>query len=123
MVKKLFAKKKAAFRQEMPSWEEIVAHMQNQTPTYITDTVVRRFVSQDGAKQILILRSAHGYYKISYLQIALWDEDRWRATGNGCYPAWWNPVASPLNSPSFYGTEEEAVSAAVQSPEYQADFA
>ena len=64
LLDKLFPKKHAIVHREMPSWEEIVAHMQGKELSFFADTIVRVIDSKDHAKRVIILRSDHGYYKI-----------------------------------------------------------
>lgn len=122
--RRFFPKKKRTQPVQMPAWDEIVAHMQEEVSSFVTDTVVRRFVSRDMAKRILILRSEHGYYKTAYEEISVLDPEEWNFFRHGAvaYPAWWNPTASTLNNASFYGSEDEALRAATDSPEYKTYF-
>ena len=120
----LFPKKQPVFRREMPTWEEIVEHMQGENPSFTADTAVRIFLSKDSTKRIIILQSDHGYYKTVYEEIRVWDEDEWNYFCNDPdrYPAWWEPVTSSINSKSFYGTEDDAIKAVTNSHEYKMYF-
>lgn len=77
LLDKLLPKKHAIVHREMPSWEEIVAHMQGKELSFFADTIVRVIDSKDHAKRVIILRSDHGYYKTVYEEIRVWDEDEW----------------------------------------------
>ena len=125
LLDKLFPKKQPVFRREMPTWEEILNHMQGEEPAFYADAVVRIFLSKDRAKRIIILQSDHGYYKTVYEEIRVWDEDEWNYFCNDPdrYPAWWEPVTSSINSKSFYGTEDDAIKAITESHEYEMYFA
>ena len=123
LLDKLFPKKHAIVRREMPSWEEIVSHMQGQELSFFTDTIVRVIPSKDRAQRIILLQSNHGFYKIVFEEICVWDEEEWNCCGDsGRYPAWWEPVDAPF-SRSIYGTQEEAIHGVMESHEYKAYFA
>ena len=77
LLDKLFPKKQPVYRQKMPTWDEIIEHMQGQELSFFADTIVQVFLSKDRSKRILILRSDHGYYKTVYEEIHVWDEDEW----------------------------------------------
>ena len=125
LLDKLLPKKHAIVHREMPSWEEIVAHMQDKELSFFADTIVRVIDSKDHAKRVIILRSDHGYYKTVYEEIRVWDEDEWNNFCNDPdrYPAYWEPVDSSINTKSFYGTEEDAIKAITESHEYEMYFA
>ena len=110
LLDKLFPKKQPVCLREMPTWDEIVEHLQGEKPFFFADTAVRTFLSKDRAKRIIILQSAHGYYKTAYEEIRVLDEDEWNYFCNDPdrYPAWWEPVDSSINCKSFYGTEDDA---------------
>ena len=120
----LFPKKQPVFRREMPTWEEILDHMQGEEPVFFADAVVCIILSKDRAKRIIILQSDHGYYKTVYEEIRVWDEDEWNYFCNdpNRYPARWEPVTSSINSKSFYGTEDDAIKAVTNSHEYKMYF-
>ena len=124
LLDKLFPKKHTIVQREMPSWEEIVAHMQGKELSFFADTIVRVMDSRDHAKRVIILRSDHGYYKTVYEEIRVWDEDEWNYFSNDPdrYPAYWEPVDSSINTKSFYGTEEDAIKAVAESHEYKLYF-
>ena len=123
LLDKLFSKKQPVYRQKMPTWDEIIEHMQGQDLSFFADTIVQVFLSKDRSKRILILRSDHGYYKTVYEEIRVWDEDEWSYFCNDPdrYPAWWEPVDAPF-SRSIYGTQEEAIHGVMESHEYKAYF-
>ena len=123
LLDKLFPKKHAIVRREMPSWEEIVSHMQGQELSFFADTIVRVIPSKDRAQRIILLQSNHGFYKIVFEEIRVWDEEKWNCCGDSSrYPAWWEPVDAPF-SRSIYGTQEEAIHGVMESHEYKAYFA
>ena len=124
LLNRLFQKKHAC-RREMPSWEQIVAHMQGKELSFFADAIVRIIDSEDHSKRIIILRSDHGYYKTVYEELCVWDEDEWNYFCNNSdrYPAYWNPVESSINSISFYAMEEDAIKAVEESHEYKMYFA
>ena len=77
LLDKLFPPKRSVCRSEMPTWDEIVEHMQGKELSFFADTAVRIFLSKDKAKRIIILQSDHGYYKTVYEEIRVWAEDEW----------------------------------------------
>ena len=121
LLEKLFPKKHAIAHREMPSWEEIVAHMQGKELSFFADTIVRVIDSKDHTKRVIILQSDQRYYKTTYEEIHVWDEDEWNYFCNDPdrYPAYWEPVDSSINTKSFYGTEEDAIKAITDSREYK----
>ena len=123
-LNKLFPKKQPASRREIPPMEEIVEHMQGQELSFFADTVVRVIPSKDRTKRIILLQSEHGYFKAIYEEIHVWDEDEWNYFCNDLdrYPAWWEPVASSINSNSFFGTEDDIAKAVMDSKEYKTYF-
>lgn len=125
LLKKFFSMKQPIYRREMPTWEEIVDHMQDKELSCFADTIVRIILSKDRAKRIIIFQSDHGYYKTAYEEIRILDEDEWNFFCNtpDRYPAYWGRVASSINSKSFYGTEDDAVAAIADSHEYKTYFA
>ena len=124
LLDKLFPKKSPVIRREMPTWEEIVEHMQGKETAFFADTIVRIIKSKDRAKRVIILWSDHGYYRTVYEEIRVLDEDEWNYFGNDPdrYLAWWEPVSSSINSKSFYGTEDDALKAITGSHEYKMYF-
>ena len=125
LLDKLFPKKQPDCRREMPTWEEIVDHMQGKDMSFLADTIVRIILSKDRAKRIIIFRSDQGYYKTLYEEIRVWDEDEWIYFCNdpNRYPAYWESVESSINNKSFYGTEEDTIKAVTESHEYKMYFA
>ena len=125
LLDKLFPKKLTVAHRKIPSWEEIVSHMQGKELSFFADTIVRVIDSKDHAKRVLILRSDHGYYKTVYEEIRVWDKDEWNYFYNDPdrYPAYWEPIDSSINTKSFYGTEEDAIQAITESHEYKMYFA
>ena len=125
LLDKLFPKKRTVAHRKIPSWEEIVSHMQGKELSFFAYTIVRVIDSKDHAKRVFILRSDHGYYKTVYEEIRVWDEDEWNYFYNDPdrYPAYWEPVDSSINTKSFYGTEEDAIQAITESHEYKMYFA
>ena len=121
---KLFCRKHASSCPSIPPMDEIVAYMQDIELSFFSDSIVRILSSSDRTKRIVILQSDHGYYKTVYEELQLWDEDEWNYFANdpNKYPAYWNPVDSPINSNSFYGTEDEAFAAITSSKEFQTYF-
>lgn len=119
-------KKQPPCRREMPTWEEIVDHMQGKgLSSFVADAIVRVLVSKDRTKRIVILRR-NGYYLSAYQEIRAWDEDEWNAFSRDpdSLPGYWEGSAvSSFSGHSLYGTEEEAMREIAASPEYKMYFA
>ena len=124
LLDRLFSKKQPVSRREIPSWDEVVTHMQDKGLSFSSDTIARIIHSKDHSKRVIILRSDHGYFKTVYEEICVWDEDEWNYFYNNPtgYPAYWNLAESSINSNSFYGTEEDAIKAIAESYEYKMFF-
>ncbi len=124
MFKKTFHTKERKPVPPLPTWEEIVDHMQGQGLSCFIDKVADVLVSPDRSKRILILQSENGYYKTVYEAIRIFDEDEWAyfSQDPGRYPAWWVPVDSSINTKSVYASEAEALKEIQSAPEYQAYF-
>ena len=124
LLDRISPKKQPSHQRKMPTWEEIVNHMQNKELSFFADTVVRVISSKDRAKRVILMQSDHGYYKVVYERICVMDEDEWNYFCNDPdkYPAWWEPVVSSINSKSFYGTEDDAINAVIESHEYKTYF-
>ena len=124
LLDKLFPKKKPVCRREMPTWDEVVAHMQDKELSFLSHTIVRTFSSRDKAKRIILLQSDHGYYKAVYQKIRVWDADElnYFAYDLDKYPARWEQPAGISFSHSLFGTEADAIWTIMESPEYKVDF-
>lgn len=106
------------------TFDEIIEYMQGKELSSFTDTVVRVISSKDRAKRIIVLQSDHGYYKVVYEQIHIWDEDEWNYYGSdpNRYPAYWEQVGSSMSS-SIFGTEKDTIKAIHDSCIYKTHFA
>lgn len=124
LLDRLFPKKQPVCHCEIPTWDEIVEHMQGEELTCFADTIVRIFLSKDRTKRIIILQSDHGYYKTVYEEVRVWDEDEWNYFYNDPdrYPAYWELAEASINNKSFYGTEEDAMKSVADSYEYKKCF-
>jgi len=124
LFRSFFKKKEQRPIPAIPSWDEIVEHMQGKELSGFADTVVKVLVSCDRAKRILILKSEAGFYKVLYEAISVYEEEEWRYV---CwepdrYPAFWEAAESSINTISVYPSEEDALKEVKISPEYKAYF-
>ena len=106
----------------MPNFGEIVEMMYNKNLSF-SETVVRVLYSEDKSKRFVLLKSDKGFYKYTYEEIRVCDEDEWNFicnTENPC-PAWWEPMDRSF-AYSFFGTEEEAMTALMNESEYKTYF-
>ena len=116
----LFRKKAPKPIPPIPTWDEIVDHMQGKELYYFDDCVVDVLYSKDRSRRIVFLQSENAYCKVVYEEIRVFDEDEWVYFCNDPdrYPAWWEPVNSSINAKSFYGNKEEALKEVKYSYEY-----
>ena len=121
----LFRKKATTPLPPIPTWDEIVDHMQGKELKYFDHCVVDVLYSKDRSRRIVFLQSENVYFKAVYEEIRVFDEDEWVYFCNDPdrYPAWWEPVNSSINTKSFYGTKEEALNEVKYSYEYINFFA
>ncbi len=121
----LFRKKAPKPIPPIPTWDEIVDHMQGKELEYFDDCVVDVLYSKDRSRRIVFLQSENVYCKVVYEEIRVFDEDEWVYFCNDPdrYPAWWEPVNSSINTKSFYGNKEEALKEVKYSYEYITFFA
>ena len=124
MSDSLFKKQQPQPAPPIPPWDEIVEHMQGVGLSGFADSVVRVLHSRDRSKRIIILHSENGYFRPLYEEICVCDEDELVCFCNvpGWYPAWWQPVNSPINAISFYASEADVLKELMCSPEYKTYF-
>ena len=85
--------------------------------------VIRVIYNEEKTKRFIILKSTNGYYKYTYEELYVCDEEEWRYICNqdNAVPAWWNPKDGSF-AYSFFGTEQEALAMLMQEKEYKQYF-
>lgn len=126
-LKALFRRKKARSDiPPIPPYEEIVKSLYDKNLCFTDDlTVLRVLYSKDKTKRFIILKSNKGFYKYTYEEICVCDEDEWSylylCKVNDACPAWWETKDRSV-AYSFFGTETEAMLALTSEPEYKLYF-
>lgn len=123
-LKSVFKKKQATVP-AMPPYDEIVKSLYNQGLTYSDSMKICKVIySKDNSKRFVILESDKGFFKYTYEEICVIDEHSWTsylAYIENAIPGWWEPKSSSFDN-SFFGTEEEALTALKCEPEYKQFF-
>ena len=85
--------------------------------------VIKVIYNEEKAKRFILLKSVNGYYKYTYEELCVFDEEEWVYICNreDAFPAWWNPKDRSF-AYSFFGTEEEALTMLKQEGEYKQFF-
>ena len=124
IFQRIFRDRLGSAHQPMPSIEEIIEQMQNRDLPDVPADHLHIFTAKDRTRRIIIRQSNSGYYTICYEQLCLRDEEEWRHLSHlpHILPAWWEPVDSPLNTKSFYGTYEEALKEMISFTDYRQYF-
>lgn len=105
-------------------FDEIVKDLYDKDLMFSDDLeIVKVIYSKDRSKRFILLKSKNGYYKYTYEEIYVYDEDEWNKIGCkvNSYPAFWEPKDSKFGH-SFFGTEDEAMSSLVHEAEYKSFF-
>ena len=104
----------------IPPMEEITEKLSREEPKLVDCEIIRVIYSRDKTKRFILFRSDKGFYKYTYEQIFVFDEEEWGIVSHiheNPYPAYWGSVDS-FCARSFFGTEEDALSALKQETEY-----
>ena len=123
LFSKLF-KKKNANVPPIPSLSEIVEMMYDKSLSFSEDLqIIKVIYNEEKTKRFIILKSSNGYYKYTYEELCVFDEEEWMYICNqeNAVPAWWNPKDRSF-AYSFFGTEEEALTMLMQEAEYKQLF-
>ena len=108
----------------MPPFPEIVEMMFDKSLSFSEDLkVIKVIYNEEKTKRFIILKSINGYYKYTYEELCVCDEEEWMyicKKENVC-PAWWEPKDRSF-AYSFFGTENEAMTALLQESEYKQYF-
>ena len=108
----------------MPPFPEIVEMMFDKGLSFSENLqVIKVIYNEEKTKRFIILKSINGYYKYTYEELCVYDEDEWMYFCNqkNVVPAYWNPKDRSF-AYSFFGTEDEAMSALLQESEYKQYF-
>ncbi len=116
-------KKNAAIPPILP-FPEIVEMMFDKGLSFSENLqVIKVIYNEEKTKRFIILKSINGYYKYTYEELCVYDEDEWMYICNqkNVVPAYWNPKDRSF-AYSFFGTEDEVMSALLQESEYKQYF-
>ena len=124
LFKKLFNKRENINVLPIPPFSEIVEMMYDKSLCFSEDLqVVKVIYNEEKTKRFILLKSVNGYYKYTYEELCVFDEEEWMYICNqeDAVPAWWNPKDRSF-AYSFFGTEEEALTMLKQEGEYKQFF-
>ena len=125
LFSKLFNKKrKNANVPPIPPFSEIVEMMYDKSLSFSEDLqVIKVIYNEEKTKRFILLKSVNGYYKYTYEEICVFDEEEWMYICNqeNALPAWWAPKDRSF-AYSFFGTEDEALKMLMQEGEYNQYF-
>lgn len=110
-------------KKTIPPIEEIVETLYNKQLSFTDYEIVKVIYSSDKTKRFIILKSSNGFYKYTYEEICVLDEDEWKYCCNdaNAYPAFWE-TRDKSSAYSFFGTENEAFLSMKQESEYILHF-
>lgn len=110
-------------KKTIPPIEEIVETLYNKQMSFTDEKIVKVIYSSDKTKRFIILKSTNGFYKYTYEEICVLDEDEWKYCCNdaNAYPAFWE-TRDKSSAYSFFGTENEAFLSMKQESEYILHF-
>lgn len=119
MFRRIFNKKERASIPPIPPIEQLAEELYNKSLTICGYEVVRVIYNKDNTKRFIVLKSEEGFYKYTYEEIEILDEDEWILCCNipDACPAYWMPKDKAY-AYSFFGTENEAVISLKQETEY-----
>lgn len=111
-------------KKTIPPLEEIVETLYNKQLSFTDEKIVKVIYSSDKTKRFIILKSTNGFYKYTYEEICVLDEDEWKYCCNdaNAYPAFWE-TRDKSSAYSFFGTENEAFLSMKQESAYILHFA
>ena len=108
----------------IPPFSEIVEMMFDKNLSFSEDLqVIKVIYNEEKTKRFILLKSVNGYFKYTYEELCVFDEEEWTYICNqeNAVPAWWNPKDRSF-AYSFFGTEEEALTMLMQEGEYKQYF-
>lgn len=109
---------------QMPPFCEIVEMMSDKGLSYSEDLqIIKVIYNEEKTKRYIVLKSVKGYYKYTYEELHVLDEEEWAYVCNldNVNPAYWASM-DRSSACSFFGTEDETISALYQEPEYKMYF-
>ena len=124
LSKLLNIKEKPANGSIIPPFPEIVEMMFDKGLSFSEDMqVIKVIYNEEKTRRFILLKSVNGYYKYTYEELCVFDEEEWMYICNqeNAVPAWWNPKDHSF-AYSFFGTEEEALTMLMQEGEYKQYF-
>ena len=125
LFSKIFSKRKNnAVIPRIPPFSEIVEMMYDKSLSFSEDLqLVKVIYNEEKTKRFILLKSVNGYYKYTYEELCVFDEEEWMYICNqeNAFPAWWASKDRSF-AYSFFGTEEEALSMLMQEGEYRQYF-
>lgn len=110
-------------KKSIPPINEIVDALYDKQLSFTDEKIVKVIYSTDKTKRFIILKSTNGFYKYTYEEISVLDEDEWKYCCNddNAYPAFWE-TRDKSSATSFFGTENEAILSMKQESEYILHF-
>ena len=124
LFSKMLKNRKKANVPPIPPFSEIIEMMYDESLSFTEDLqVIRVIYNEEKSKRFIVLKSINGYFKYTYEELCVFDEEEWMYICNqeNAVPAWWNPMDRSF-AYSFFGTEEEAVRMLMQESEYKQYF-
>ena len=125
LFSKIFKKNKKHFNSpSMLPFSEIVEMMYNKGLSFSEDLqVVKVIYNEEKSKRFIVLKSVKGYFKYTYEELCVFDEEEWMYICNqeNAVPAWWKPLDRSF-AYSFFGSEDEALKMLMQETEYKQYF-
>lgn len=108
---------------DIPPINDITNALYDKQLTFTDYEVVKVIYNTDKTKRFIILKSTNGFYKYTYEEICVFDEDEWKYCCNidNAYPAFW-ASRDKSSACSFFGTENEALVSMKQESEYILHF-
>ncbi|MBR3809165.1 MAG: hypothetical protein IKK46_02545 [Clostridia bacterium] len=103
--------------------EELVEALYDKQLSFTDYEIVKVIYNSDKTKRFIILKSSTGFYKYTYEEICVLDEDEWKycCDDANAYPALWE-TRDKSSAASFFGTENEAFLSMKQESEYILHF-
>ena len=124
LFSKIFNKKKKVNVPPIPPFSEIVGMMYDKNLTFSENfQLVKVIYNEEKTKRFILLKSVNGYFKYTYEELFVFDEEEWMYICNqeNALPAWWNKMDRSF-AYSFFGTEDEALKMLMQEGEYKQYF-
>ena len=124
LLRSLF-KKKVSGIPSMPTYNEIVKSLYDKDLVCSDSLKICKVIySKDHSKRFVVLESNQGFFKYTYEEICVFDEDEWYSHFGdieNIQPGWWEPKDRSF-AYSFFGTENEAMVALKCESEYKQFF-